>query len=111
MRIVQADGYKGYRRHNIDHIAALTEPQRSEGLRKLRGDVLHEFKSNLKRYREVVFYLNYYRKTGEHIEEQAFCNDVFMSVSLKYCHLLNDFAHFIEIDRHLAVQPDLFVAL
>jgi len=41
-------------------------------------------------------------------EAQLVCADIHMSMSLKYNHLYNRFAHLIVIDDYLSQQPDLF---
>ncbi|MFD2257709.1 hypothetical protein ACFSSA_13580 [Luteolibacter algae] len=103
---VRESGYNGWRADELDKLEAKAEPQRSQGLRKLRAIVLAELAGDLSRYRQVALELHRYRRrtAGQELP----CHAVHTSVSLKHNHLYNDFAHLIAIDDLLAQQPDLF---
>ena len=104
---VLASGYQGYRT-DIEDASNLVEPKRSEQLRKIRGDLVLQYRADLERYREVIWEL---RKTPTHDrgpDGTASPASVHTSASLKYSHLYNNLAHLIRIDDALSVQGDLF---
>ena len=104
---VRSSGYKGYRQEELSKLDAKAEPQRSQGLRKLRLVVLEELRIDLRQYRSVA--LEFHRQKQSDIKEESnYCADVHTSMSLKYCHLFNDFGHILAIDEMLSKQPDLF---
>lgn len=101
--------YHGYRLEEISKADNKFEPERSSALRSLRLSALNDLQSDLRIYREVACELRDYRQMeAEEQEEQPFSSDVHTSMSLKYNHLYNDFAHLNLIDDLLSRQPDLF---
>ncbi|MGF1448152.1 MAG: hypothetical protein ACFB20_01900 [Opitutales bacterium] len=106
----KASGCMGWREEELEKLDAQPEPQRSQGLRKLRAIALKELKENLDGYRWAVLRLHRYRRE-EPDEERFVCDDVHVSVFLKYNHVFGDFAQLLAIDDMLAQQPDLFGGL
>ncbi len=106
---VKATGYCGYLVEEIESLDQCDEPQRSEGLRKLRIKIVEEINSDLSRYRALARELHEYCKTQPPIQEGvSVAHDIHTNISLKHNHLFNGFAHLITIDDFLAIQPDLF---
>jgi hypothetical protein len=103
---VRASDYKGWRADELKKLEAKAEPQRSQGLRKLRAVVIAELADDLSRYRQVA--LDLYRYRRRTAGQELPCHGVHTSASLKHNHLYNDFAHLNAIDDLLAQQPDLF---
>ena len=106
---VRASDYKGWRADELKKLEAKAEPQRSQGLRKLRAIVFAELTDDLSRYRQVALGLHRHRRRTA--GQELLCHAVHTSASLKHNHLYNDFAHLIAIDDLLAQQPDLFANL
>lgn len=65
---------------------------------------MSRLRSDLSRYRRVVFLLHEHRKETSEIT----CAEVHTSVSLKHNHIYNELAHLAWIDDLLSVQLDLF---
>jgi len=84
------------------------EPHRSAALRKLRHKHLEELKSDISRYRCVVFELNQHRKEHGIPQNPKCAEDVHVSVSLKHSHIYNGFAHLLCIDELPEQQGELF---
>lgn len=99
--------YKGYRQEEILSAAEKSEPQRTKLLNKIRDEVRCSLTANISRYREVVRELHAYRKA--HADKPIpYCSEaVHTSMSLKYAHIYNDFAHLDLLDS-LPQQADLF---
>ena len=104
---VRSSGYKGYRREELSELDERAEPQRSQGLRKLRLVVLEELRIDLRQYRSVALEFHRHKQSGIK-EDSNYCANVHTSMSLKYCHLFNDFSHLFAIDEMITEQPDLF---
>lgn len=104
---VKYNRYRGYMEEDIKQADAMCEPRRSAALRLLRKTVTQSLNANLEIYREVACNLRRCR-SDEKQEPQPICSDVHTSMSLKYNHLYNDFAHLVYIDELLSHQPDLF---
>jgi len=106
---VKNSRYQGYKRDDINRADDRAEPQRSSSLRSLREEALTELRSNLEIYRGCACELREYRLLDENEQDaQPMCADIHTSMSLKYNHLYNDFAHLIMIDDLLSQQRDLF---
>ncbi len=109
---VKDSKHQGYRFDDINRADDRAEPQRSSSLRLLREEALNDLRSNLAIYRKCICELREYRLldvAGQQArDEESFCNDIHTSMSLKYCHLYNDFAHLVSIDDLLSIQADLF---
>jgi len=59
-------------------------------------------------YREVVRELRKEREQNPPQEPFQCCNDVHTAMSLKFSHIINDFAHLVYLDDLLSRQADLF---
>ena len=106
---VKTSGYQGCKRDYISLADNRHEPARSSDLRLLRLSVLNDFQAHLRLYREYARKLRDYRQMGTAEQEaQPICSDIHTSMSLKYNHLYNDFAHLVFIDELLSKQMDLF---
>ena len=103
-----ASSYCGYAVDDLRKIDEQPEPKRSENLRKWQVRFKDELKSDLSRYREVVRELHQYRQNQDWDVVPSCCNDVHTSMSLKYAHLYNGFAHLHFLDELLGKQLDLF---
>ncbi|MBB4022540.1 MULTISPECIES: hypothetical protein [Actibacterium] len=99
--------YKGYRQEEILNAAAKPEPQRSKFLHKIRAEVQQSLKDNISRYREVARELHTYRRSHSREPTPNCSESVHMSMSLKYAHIYNDFAHLDLLDS-LPQQASLF---
>ncbi len=104
--------FQGYNRENINKADDSAEPQRSASLRLLRQEALRNLRSNLAIYRKYACELREYRLLDDagkkaH-DEKSFCSDIHTNMSLKYCHLYNDFPHLYLMDDLLSFQADLF---
>ncbi len=101
--------YQGYKRDDIHQADNRQEPERSSTLRSLRLSALNDLQADLRTYREFARALHDYRKMDKAEQgAQPICSDIHMSMSLKYNHLYNDFAHLNFIDELLTRQLDLF---
>ena len=100
--------YCGYMADDIRQIDKMSEPKRSDKLRKLQGKFKADLKSDLSRYREVVRELHNERRTNPKRDIPVCCDDVHTAMSLKNAHLYNDFAHLHFLDELLGKQMDLF---
>ncbi len=101
--------YQGYKRDDINQADNRQEPERSSSLRSLRLSALNDLQADLRTYRELARDLRDFRKMDIAEQEvQPICSDIHMSMSLKYNHLYNDFAHLVFIDELLSLQLDLF---
>ena len=90
----------------IGEADAKAEPKRTEALRYLRNRVLEDLRCDISRYRECVRELRKWReKNGA--PDKPECSGVHTAVSLKFNHILNDFANLHRLDS-LPMQGDLF---
>ncbi|MCA0948488.1 hypothetical protein LCM08_26460 [Salipiger pacificus] len=105
---VKAEGVTGYLCGEIDQIDRLAEPQRTAELRTLRARVMDDLRQDISIYRCVVRELRECRRAEDPTAPKCMSADVHTSMSLKYCHLSNDFAHLVRIDGLLSRQRDLF---
>lgn len=105
---VKASEYRGYNREDILAAAQKSEPHRSAALRKLRDKYLEGLRSDISRFRCVVFELHQHRKIHGVPENPVCAEDVHVSVSLKLCHIYNGFAHLLCIDELPDQQGELF---
>lgn len=99
--------YKGYRNEEILCAAGKPEPQRTKSLSRIRDEVRQSLSANISRYREVARELYAYRRShaGEPLPN---CSEaVHTSMSLKYAHIYNDFAH-LDLLNSLPQQASLF---
>ena len=103
-----ASDYCGYMADDIRQIDKMSEPKRSDKLRKLQTKFKADLRDDLSRYREVVRELHCERKTNPLRDIPVSCNDVHTAMSLKNAHLYNDFAHLHFLDELLGRQMDLF---
>lgn len=106
---VKISEYQGYNADEIKKVDNRHEPERSSSLRSLRLSAMNDLQADLKCYRELACKLRVYRLMDKAEQDvQPICSDIHTSISLKYNHLYNDFAHLILIDDLLSQQPDLF---
>lgn len=103
----QTSGYCGYRKADIESARGLAEPKRSARLRYIKEDVKLRLTSDISRYREVVRDLQAYR-AGDTNRNHMGCAEVHTSMSLKYAHIYNGFAHLHMLDDLPDQQIDLF---
>lgn len=108
---VRENGHIGWMYEDIKAAAALAEPQRSEALRAMREIELRRLCRDISIYRKSVGELRSYRRTIEPALDERSCADVHVSMSLKLSHLINGFAHLLQLDDLLAEQRDLFGGL
>lgn len=108
---IQADALnlerRGYLARDIQAAHALPEPQRSCKLKGIRASVVQTLRSDISRYREVARELHKLRSQEKAADAQPSCQSVHTSISLKFCHIKNDFAHLNMLDV-LPKQLDLF---
>lgn len=97
----------GYLEEDILAAHALPEPRRSNKLKEIRASVVQTLCSDISRYREVARELHKLRVQAEAVDAQLSCKEVHSSMSLKFCHILNEFAHLNLLDS-LPKQLDLF---
>lgn len=100
-------GYMGYRKADIETAHAKSEPKRSSLLRTIRKDIKLRLSNDISRYREVVRDLHAYQ-SGYTDRNHISCTEVHMSMSLKYAHIYNGFAHLHTLDNLPNQQIDLF---
>lgn len=100
------DGYPGYRT-DIAQAGTMSEPHRSDRLRKIRAEVAEALRKDLAAYRKCIRNLRRYRKLDPRAGT-AVCHDIHTSISLKHNHLYNDFAHLNLLDSLKSAQLDLF---
>ena len=104
---VRLSGYLGYREPEIRSAAALAEPARSRALDAIRRDVCNSLRADISRYREVARALHAERRAADGKPLAKSCSDTCTSMSLKYAHIANGFAHLDLLDR-LPKQMSLF---
>jgi hypothetical protein len=100
--------YRGYMAEDIDRAAARPEPQRSAALREIREKVIEDLTRDVAIYRRCVRELAQYRKATEITEAEPVCASIHTSMSLKFCHIQNCFAHLKALDELPAQQMELF---
>ena len=108
MEKVKARNYEGYMIEDIRKADNKCEPQRSESLRRIKDRVLEDFWNDLSRYRQCATQLRFYDRILDIVEGESVCAEIHTSISLKYNHLYNDFAHLLKLDALLSKQQDLF---
>lgn len=106
---VQFMEYKGYLADHIQAVAKRSEPFRSKELKKIKEKVIKDYRQDLSRYRSLANKLRTYRKTSAEIAvSNLSCEDIHMNISLKYNHLINDFAHLLLLENSISYQMTLF---
>lgn len=106
---VRQRGYQGYRYDEIHRVDSKQEPDRSAALRNIRQECLKQLRANLAQHRELAREYHAYCRTELAAQKnEPVCSSLCTSMSLKYAHLYNDFAHLVVINDFLSVQPDLF---
>ena len=103
----RATGYSGYREAEILAAATLPEPQRSHRLAAIRCEVLEDLRGDISRYRAIARTLQAQRRSKTETTRTAGCPDNCTSLSLKYAHIFNGFAHLELLDAQ-SRQGDLF---
>lgn len=105
--VVIETGYGGYLSEDINRADQAAEPARSQKLRALKDQVLEDLSCDLSRYRQVAFEIHGLRREGIAIDKPI-TNCPYMTMSLRYAHVSNGFAHLARIDALLTQQGDLF---
>ena len=111
LQLVQLGDYRGYAEEDIKAADTMAEPKRSEKLKYFKKQFEKDLKQDLAIYRQKVVELNRLRKDNSHDPLQdSFncCDDVYTAMSLKFSHLINDFAHLVYLEELLSWQIDLF---
>jgi hypothetical protein len=104
-RAISGD-YAGCFARLIHEADAKPEPKRTEALRYMRNRTLGDLWGDISRYRECARELRKWR--DKHAEsENLKCSGVHTAISLKFNHILNDFANLHRLDN-LPKQGDLF---
>ena len=101
-----AGGYAGCSACLIREADGKPEPKRTEALRYLRNLVRENLCGDISRYRECVRELRQWRSEQDGTG-QLECGGVHTAISLKFNHILNDFANLQRLDS-LPKQVDLF---
>ncbi|WP_107495998.1 hypothetical protein [Thalassobius sp. I31.1] len=104
---VIAARFTGYMAEDIDAVDRMDEPARSTKLRAMKAKVAGDITSDLSRYREVASEIRNLRRAGLTVDRSA-TNCPYLSISLKFAHLSNGFAHLNRINELLTRQGDLF---
>ena len=104
---VIARGIKGYFHEQIAAAGEKAEPHRTKELAKIRSTMCAQMKQDFHRYRQTARALHAYRQTPMSAEDSCASSDVHMTISLKFNHLVNGFAHLNQIDA-LPKQLALF---
>ena len=107
---VLENGCEGWMTGYILDADKKSEPQRSETLRTMRAKVIDDLRYDIGGYRRCARELAARRKAGLDRIKQVACAEVHTNISLKFSHLVNDFAHLRMIDDLLSKQLDLFAA-
>jgi hypothetical protein len=100
-------GTRGYLHDDIELAHARPEPKRSQELANLREEVVRQLCSDISRYRQIARALRDYRKQQVLDKQPDVCDDVHVSMSLKFNHLVNGLAHLNRLDK-LPKQLSLF---
>lgn len=108
LNLVRMGDYRGYAEADINAADNKSEPKRSAELRKFQKKFRIDLKQDLAVYREVVRELRKEREQEPPREPFRCCSDVHTAMSLKFSHLINDFAHLVYLDDLLSRQGDLF---
>ncbi|MEO0639085.1 MAG: hypothetical protein AAFY70_05145 [Bacteroidota bacterium] len=108
LEYVREGGYKGYDFERIERADQMEEPKRSEKLRAFRGEEKSHYKNDVSKYRSYAFQLKMARKHGTPTQGDTINDDICLNLGLKLSHLINRFAHLIQIEERLSQQRDLF---
>lgn len=96
----------GYLDREIEAVDARAEPKRSEDIKAMRASIRTDLAKDIRRYRECLRELATHRASYDETGEIK-CDDIHVSLGLKFSHLLNGFGNLRALDA-LAVQKDLF---
>lgn len=99
---------ESYRAEDFEKLNRKVEPRRSEALRLTKNKIMQDLTRDISVYREVVRTLNSERGKKSVSSPFSRCDDVHTSMSLKYCHIYNDFLHLKYLENLLEQQRDLF---
>ncbi|EFO34061.1 hypothetical protein TRICHSKD4_0550 [Roseibium sp. TrichSKD4] len=108
LNLVRLGDYRGYAEADINEADNRSEPKRSAELRKFQKKFTADLKRDLAIYRKVVRKLREEREQNPPREPLQRCEDIHTAMSLKFSHLVNDFAHLVYLDELLTRQGDLF---
>ena len=105
---IKENGYQGYMADDIKIADKKPEPQRSEALRAIKGNVIRSYRRDLSCYRKLACELRRYQQEHALAIDSPVCESIHTNISLKHNQLYNDFAHLVLLDELLSHQPDLF---
>ena len=102
--------YGSYRVNDIAKADKLPEPRRSAELRELLAWAELELAQDRERYAHYVAKLAIRRRDSEDPAgaDTSIWDELCTALSLKYCHLFNDFAHQRSLRHLVDRQPSLF---
>lgn len=104
----EASEYRGYLENEIRALDMRPEPKRSELLRQFQEEFRTELAENISGYRKAVRELRQHRDNHPDAPIPTSCDDIHTTMSLKFAHLTNDFAHLAFLEELLGKQGDLF---
>ena len=107
---VELNAYSAAISEDILKIAKRLEPQRSEGLRELRGAIKQSLQRDIDIYLKFALKLKASRQYADSNAELT-CNDIHVSMSLKHNHLCYGYARLMNCEDHLNQKTDLFAFL
>lgn len=107
-QVIQSQ-YQGYLADDIAKLHKMPEPNRSNRLLGMREECLAELRRDIQIYRRLRRELAHQIRNNTHNHDSTICTDIDVSLSLKYSHLSNHFAHLNALDkRKVIVQYSLF---
>lgn len=106
---VSRTNYRGYRERDLARADKLPEPRRSAELRQLHEWAKSELAADHERYLHYVAKLAIRRQDPNDPAgaDESPWDELYTALSLKYCHLFNDFAHLRTLREMLERQPSL----
>ena len=108
LNLVRLGDYRGYAEADIKAADNKSEPKRSAELRTFQKKFTADLKRDLVIYRKFARELRKEREHNPPREPFQCCNDVHTAMSLKFSHMINNFAHLVYLDELLTRQGDLF---
>lgn len=100
--------YRGHREREIAAAHRVEEPRRSKRLQTIREEVKAALRADLSRYRKLACRLRAERRETPDFQAEPFFTDLPVSISLKFAHVYNGFAHLRYLESLPSPQPDLF---
>lgn len=101
--------YEGYLADDIAKVHKMPEPNRSHRLLEMREGCLADLRRDIQIYRRLRRELAHQIRSNTHNHDSTICTDIDVSLSLKYNHISNHFAHLNALNkRQVIVQYSLF---